>query len=703
MNHTARAQSQTETSAGAHAWALTIITLMWNSFVALFLWDGGLKLLASAFIMFPLLGLGLAAAAVVSWRRRLAGGRAVLQLSQDPPAHGMPFHATFSLGQPVAAQNWRAEAEIKAQAKTSSSFGQVWLGTFAVVQTGQGRYQARVLLPREHPATAASDDETTYQVLLRLRADGVVWEFDLATRAAQDFEATESVLSATPTGTPALQVKPDARGQPGIEWTSGDGAPGRPVHRVSVRTLKWAAHALFLALVLWTFKPWTFIPGFDNAATEATAADGKVPLYSTRVETPEFDLLVSNLLMQDWAFAGQLRARARIHNSALHVRVTQLSLQPVRNCRSTDTAPATSACTVERVSLLLARDFQDRFETVAESTAIPVGVNFAEHARWQLPDASTTPEWVLPLPPQLALHETLLRLQVRTADGATVYPHHGPRLTLGQVLATAHRMPDPCTRVRRPDNLLFGGCADAFAQAQQEGRRADGSDPTSLMTRLRDLVHRIPGLGPKVPEPAPRSAAQWLVLATQGESATVAQRLLADGTDPNAVDTDHPGRSALGYAAASGNALLLQAFLQAGADARRVLRNDHGQGVTPLTQALRTDAAEAVERLLAAGAPTHSNDPTGWTALHIAAFEGAPRSVRVLVAAGQDVNQAAPVHTRETPLHTAARHADAATVTALLDLGANRDARDAQGQTPCQTARAAKRPAGLVGMVCEGV
>lgn len=110
------------------------------------------------------------------------------------------------------------------------------------------------------------------------------------------------------------------------------------------------------------------------------------------------------------------------------------------------------------------------------------------------------------------------------------------------------------------------------------------------------------------------------------------------------------------------------------------------------------EAAECVRLLLEAGAdPNHATESTAETALHAALSkpQNAPHtSVRHLIACGADPNARTipgqrtyafwrDTRTRgETPLHRAAAFASAEIVQLLLDAGADKTIRDANGDSP---------------------
>ncbi len=123
--------------------------------------------------------------------------------------------------------------------------------------------------------------------------------------------------------------------------------------------------------------------------------------------------------------------------------------------------------------------------------------------------------------------------------------------------------------------------------------------------------------------------------------------------------------------------------------------------------------------LLEAGAdPNHALPDTAEAPLHAAlARADRPaqrRTVAVLLAAGArpDVRTAVGVDTGcfmrdvrtrgETPLHRAAAFADEATIHALLHAGADREALDANGDTPLSWASLHLRPASILRLLCFG-
>ena len=176
-------------------------------------------------------------------------------------------------------------------------------------------------------------------------------------------------------------------------------------------------------------------------------------------------------------------------------------------------------------------------------------------------------------------------------------------------------------------------------------------------------------------------------------------RLMVEkGGDVNAHARD--GVTPLMVAAAvHGNAATVKYLLQKGADPKATRAN----GGDALQTAAFKSEPEAVSALLAKGATARGADDRGVTALMNAFLNvGDPESVRLLIAAGADVNafstgagrtKNGPITTyRLTPLAYAAPAASPSTVGTLLRAGAHVDAPDARNMTPLMLAVATDYP-----------
>lgn len=163
-------------------------------------------------------------------------------------------------------------------------------------------------------------------------------------------------------------------------------------------------------------------------------------------------------------------------------------------------------------------------------------------------------------------------------------------------------------------------------------------------------------------------AAEVAAAAERGDRAAVGS-LLATDVGERAVDTpSKDGMTALLWAAQADDLALVEMLLDAGADAN--LGNRYG--VTPLWLAATNRSAAVAKRLLARGADPKAAMPHGETALMAAARAGAVEVVELLLAAGADPN-AHEKQQGETALIWAAaeNHADA--IRALVAGGADPD------------------------------
>ena len=160
-----------------------------------------------------------------------------------------------------------------------------------------------------------------------------------------------------------------------------------------------------------------------------------------------------------------------------------------------------------------------------------------------------------------------------------------------------------------------------------------------------------------------------------------------------AVDTD------LVDAARRGEVEVVQTLLAKGADVNAA----EGDGLTALHAAAEQGHVEVAELLISAGAELEASTRIGqYTALHLAARRGHGSVVQVLVGAGADV-YATTSNSGVTALHLAAAAVGGEeAVAALLDHGADSDAREASaGQTPLMFAAAYDRVA-AVGELLRG-
>ncbi len=351
---------------------------------------------------------------------------------------------------------------------------------------------------------------------------------------------------------------------------------------------------------------------------------------------------------------------------------------------------------------MLSDDEGGSFSTKAASEPVPINVQLRDITRWSLPSELIGKELVLQLPASIDIDTMRLKLEIRTAADSTVYPDSGPYLAMHRALAKAKGQQDPCEKITDKHTLVLAGCAQQLEvlHGKPLGLLASlsaSSQQAWLATRL--YASKL-GLG-TMPKADVETLDNLLLEAIQSENFATAQALLKMGASANAEDSYQVGRTALGYAAATKNIQLVEQLIQAGAKVNERKLNDRGQIVTPLTQALRADAANTIEHLIKAGASTHTNDPAGWTPMHIAAYESSKLSLEVLVKAGADVNERTPAYRQQNVLQTALQFGDLETVNTLLRLGADTQFKDNQGENACGWAKFFKRNEKIQALVCN--
>jgi ankyrin repeat protein len=511
---------------------------------------------------------------------------------------------------------------------------------------------------------------------LTLKADQLTWDFLLQARDASSSELAFDPQDAARIGNNLPTFSP-------------------------VDAEKWKGRAGIIKIVATTLFVLFFIAQiasfFDLKLWSHAKAKVGAGAYSTQVSTNEFDVRVTNYLMNNWAFRGRLVGKGRVTNGELRVRVEGLDIQATNKCNGDVTK-----CEITKAWLLLSRSDNGSFSTIAQSEPIAINAQLQDVSRWSLPKENIGMELVMQLPPSIDVGTMRLKLALRTADNATVYPDDGPYLALHRALAKANRQQDPCEKITDKHTLVQAGCGQQLEALHDKplGLLASISAYSQQAWLSTRQYASKSGFG-TMPKADEETLDNLLLEAIQSENFATAQTLLKMGASPNAEDSYQVGRTALGYAAATKNVDLVSQLLQAGAKADERKLNDRGQVVTPLTQALRADASNSIEHLIKAGASVHTNDPTGWTPMHIAAYESSKLSIEVLVKAGADVNERTPAYRQQNVLQTALQYGDIETASTLLKLGADPLFKDNQGKNACDWAQFFKRNDKIQALVCH--
>ncbi|MEY4537523.1 MAG: hypothetical protein RL171_1674 [Pseudomonadota bacterium] len=675
MNTVAK-HSQKTAKAGGPVWFLTVFILIWDGVVF------GIMLRASHIpfwfmAIFIIAGLAITAATIFSWRARILGGNVQLSMSADPVPHGVQVTAKFEPSKVITATDWSIETKFE-QSDGDGGYKTLWSQTFPALKTSSQLVTSAFVFPSDFSPQNMRWTGPGYRRTLTLKADKLSWDFLLETRdstsSEQVFESQDlaSIGSNLPTYTPADIEK----------------------SKKYIARFKIASVLAFILIALAQFSSF-----FDFDFDLVGRAKAKVGLgaYSSQVTTDEFDVRVTNYLMNNWAFRGRLVGKGRVSNGTLRVQLESLEIQATNECKG-----EAKRCEISSVRLLLSDDEGSSFSTKAASEPIPINVQLRDITRWSLPSELIGKELVLQLPASIDIDTMRLKLEIRTAADSTVYPDSGPYLALHRALAKANQQQDPCEKITDKHTLVLAGCAEQL--------EALHGKPLGLLALLsasgqqawlatRQYASKL-GIG-TMPKADVETLDNLLLEAIQSENFATAQTLLKMGASANAEDSYQVGRTALGYAAATKNIELVKQLLQAGAKADARKLNDRGQIVTPLTQALRADAANTIEHLIKAGASIHTNDPAGWTPMHIAAYESSKLSLEMLVKAGADVNERTPAYRQQNVLQTALQFGDFETAATLLKLGADPLFKDNQGENACGWAKFFKRNEKIQALVCN--
>ncbi|HYI15313.1 MAG TPA: ankyrin repeat domain-containing protein [Thermomicrobiales bacterium] len=141
-----------------------------------------------------------------------------------------------------------------------------------------------------------------------------------------------------------------------------------------------------------------------------------------------------------------------------------------------------------------------------------------------------------------------------------------------------------------------------------------------------------------------------------------ADRLALLLRDPGVINShSHDGWTPLALAAHFGAHASARLLLAAGADL--AVRSKNPTGNTPLHAAVAGKRHEIVELLVDAGADVNAQDADGWTSLNLAAHEGIPETVSLLLAHSADPT--IPANNGQTPVQTAEREGKTAALEIL--------------------------------------
>jgi ankyrin repeat protein len=164
------------------------------------------------------------------------------------------------------------------------------------------------------------------------------------------------------------------------------------------------------------------------------------------------------------------------------------------------------------------------------------------------------------------------------------------------------------------------------------------------------------------------------------------ERVIAPSFSKNPTPNNQvAGMPLIHWIAACNQSAQLKILLQSDTDERtRLLAITANNGASLLHVAAQYGHSEVVKLLLAAGANVNSRRQDQATPLYIAAFHGYSPVVELLLTAGANVNSRR--QDQATPLHAAAQHGHSEVVVKLLAAGATVDAKHQSQATPLYVA-----------------
>lgn len=212
----------------------------------------------------------------------------------------------------------------------------------------------------------------------------------------------------------------------------------------------------------------------------------------------------------------------------------------------------------------------------------------------------------------------------------------------------------------------------------------------------------------------PSTAYTLLMSAAHQNRGDIVRLLLKHGANPNVIDNRTTKRTALHVAVSAGALDSVRALLEQGADVNATDR----YGSTPLCQAAYghifggdlNSESEIIRLLLAHGAKVNHHSKEGSTPLFFAAMAHSPTAMTALLDAGAEVD--ARNQYGNTPLHMIVRSEPLfwkptpqekanhlATVRVLLDHGADPAQKDNAGVTPIASSRVLMRDREVIAML----
>lgn len=544
---------------------ITVIAIVWNALV----WGMLVPSVGPAIwfkSLFVLAGAGWVVGAVRRWIARHRGTSVTLHLKHDPVPHGTPTTAVFTFSRPLKAQTWSVLVTIEAPDDDLSNFGRIWERKLAVTTNpmmveGELMVQsvsADFTLPADLPS---SQDEFWYVAML-LQGDGVTWPFEIATRPktarAENFQPDRFTDSfSSPTENTASPSSPPA---PGAARPSS--SQGKSLFRwagaLGILVLGWVVVGLVAPTVSSNTPPDDMVVSVLRDTVETVSvsmgdtvvdAGGSIATgnLSTRVDTREFGVLLTNWLTNDWRIRAHLQGVGKVEQGVLHLRIQKLALTPAGPCQPT------GSCQVQSLRLLLSQATSDgSYVPIAQSSPLPWAIDLVQGQTTYRDDGVVA----MKLPQNIA-GDRDVRLQLKVQTGSAeatsdatnlngpAYPSHGNHMALKLALRAAgptadEATSDPCDQVGSLREAVQAHCAGQVQFRLDSRAYADRYELDAA-----------------------------LIEAIKHYNAAAVRPLLRAGASPNAVDTEDKSATALSLAAAGDQREVITTLVKAGAKANQ--------------------------------------------------------------------------------------------------------------------------------------
>lgn len=234
------------------------------------------------------------------------------------------------------------------------------------------------------------------------------------------------------------------------------------------------------------------------------------------------------------------------------------------------------------------------------------------------------------------------------------------------------------------DRLLEAGADVNQRTGKHYGFRGQVTTPLEVACEKGHIavVERLIRAGAAIElEDDPDRGSPGLAWAVATDSLAIVTLLLENGANPNSLGTEYRENvTVLAQACMRGNAGVVSALIEAGADVHRTSRFA-GYDEPPFHTAASRCNVDVIRVLLKHGANVNDQTSEGFTALHKAARGGCAGCVQVLLEEGR-ADYSRRLINGSQPIHYAAQWNNSDCMKVLVEAGADINSRNKSGKTP---------------------